>query len=817
MLKQYLLTALRNFRRNKISTFIHMIGLIIGISAAVVIFLIVRYDFSFDTFHNGKDRIYRIVTDMSFSGESFPSAGVPGALPDAVRTGLTGIENVTEFHEFYGPSVDIPAVQGKQAVHFKDKEDIVFADDQYFKVFSYRWLAGDPGHPLIEPNQVILTSARAQNYFPGVPAEQVLGRSIVYNDSVRAIVTGVVADLNHPSDLTYQEFVSFPTLTGQLHNSWTGDWGSVSRSNQCFVRLSPGTTKAQVDRQLVAIRKNYAKDDPKDKNAPLHTLQPLSDVHFNVTYGSMGPRTANKTALYGLLATGIFLLLLACINYVNLTTAQVSQRSKEIGIRKTMGSTRRQLMTQFLGETFCVTLASTILAAALTPGLLKLFARFTPPGVAFHPLAEPGILIFLLILTVVVSLLAGLYPARILAGLRPVLILKNQPFVGTRASGRAWLRRTLTVFQFVIAQVFILATLLVTKQISYALHKDLGYRLHAILIIHLPSRPGGGPDTKRFAFEAAVSNLMGIERTSLGNEPPGSSGYSSTALDYNEGGPDVKTVVVLKLGDTNFIRVYNLQLLAGQNLHASDTTREFLINETYCRLLGFRHPGDAIGHYVERRHIRIPIVGVIKDFNQASLHSPIKPLVIGANLKAAHMLHVALWPETVEGTSWKKSIAGIQATYKTLYPDEDFNYYFFDDSVAKFYQTEQDTAALLAWATGLSILISCLGLLGLVLFTTRIRRKEIGIRKVLGSSALRIATLLSGDFLRLLGLAFLIAVPLSYVGMRRWLDSFADRTTISWWVFAAGGGIILVTALITLSFQTLRAANANPVESLRSE
>ncbi|TDX01579.1 FtsX-like permease family protein [Dinghuibacter silviterrae] len=802
MLKQYLLTALRSFRRNKVSALINVAGLVIGICASVVIFLIVRYDFGFDKFEPGVDRLYRVVTDMRMNGESYPNGGVPGVLPDAIRTDLTGVETVTTFYEH-----DATVLPAKAARPFKGQTDIVFADAHYFPMFGYRWLAGDPHQDLKAPGQVILTESRARVYFPGLTPEQVLGKTIVYDDTVHTAVTGVVADLTQNTDLHYKEFISYPTLTGQLKNIWSHEWNSVYGTQRCFVRLSPGMTKVQVDKGLARIRARYA-----DDTSSVYSLQPMNDLHFNATYYPLGARTANKAALFGLLAAGLFLLLLACINYINLTTAQAGQRAKEIGIRKTMGSTRWQLVRRFLGETLVLTLLATVIGAALTPTLLKIFADFTPEGIVFHPFAAPGVLAFLAALTVVVSLMAGFYPAWVLAGLKPIAVLKNQ--MGATKSRKAWLRKTLTVFQFVIAQVFVLGTLLVSKQVYYALHKDLGYRKDAIVFVNLPWNVYAAADHRNHTLLNKVNTLPGVEYASLGGMPPASDNYNAMGITYKEGPQEIKIQPEFREGDTNYIRVYGLRLLAGQNLPSSDTPREYLINQTLARTLGFRDPHQALGHHVldgeDHSHL---IVGVVSDFYQTSLRSPIKPLMIHGGDNNSYTLHLSLQ----KGADWTKTIAGIKAAYKTLYPDDDFDYTFFDKSIAAMYTTEQNTARLLAWATGLSIVISCLGLLGLVLFTTRQRTKEIGVRKVLGASVARIVALLSSDFLKLVALAFVIAVPLSYWGIHVWLDNFADRTTISWWVFAAGGGIILLMALFTLSFQTIRAAKANPVKSLRSE
>ncbi len=805
MLRQFLRTALRAFLKNKLFTLINMGGLVIGICAALVIFLIVRYDFGFDRFEPGVDRLYRVVTMTTMSGEKFPNGGVPGALPAALRTDLPLAEDVTAFYAAWGVNVRLPGKSGK---HFKAQPNVAFADSSYFDVFGYRWLAGDPRKQMKAPGQVVLTESRMKLYFSGLNPSQVLGRTITYFDTVMATVTGVVADLDRSSDIVFEEFISYPTLTGPLKDLWFGDWQTVSSAQFCFIRLAPGVTKSKAEGQLASIRTKYAKDDPKSGNQYVHLLQPMNDVHFNTSYYNLGNGAANKAVLHGLLAAGSFLLLLACINYINLSTAQSSWRAKEIGIRKTLGSSRRQLMMQLLGETLGITLIAAIAGLVLTPAVLKIFSDFTPKGLGFHPFSEPGILGFLLAQALVVSLLAGFYPALILTGIKPVLVLKNQVFEGSAISRRAWLRRGLTVFQFVIAQVFVLGTLLVSKQISYVTHKDLGYRKTAIIFVNTPWDYSRKNDLRPRTFLNAITTIPGIKRASIGREAPASDGASSSIMSYTEGRGEIKTNVLLKAGDSNYLHVYGLRLLAGRNLQWSDTTKEYIINQTYARILGYSDPREVIGHHVDG----CSIVGVVGDFYQGSLHTAIKPLAISNSVKYAHTVHLALTP-----TDWKRTIAQVEDSYKTIYPEETFSYTFFDESIARFYKTEQDTAFLLAWATGLSILISCLGLLGLVLFTNRVRRKEIGVRKVLGASVGNIVALLSGDFLGLVGLAFLIAVPLSWWGMHVWLADFADRTTMDWWVFAAGGGVILLAAFVTLSFQTIRAARTNPVNSLRAE
>jgi putative ABC transport system permease protein len=813
MFKNYLVVAFRNFWRKKLFSLINMAGLAIGISAALVIYLIVHYEFSYEKFHKDRNRIYRVVTNMHFPDQDFKNAGVPGPLPAVVRSEITGVEKSTLFWEANPMKVNIPSkIENKN--DFRKQDNIIYADEQYFRFFNYQWLAGSPDNSLNNPNDVVLTESRARTYFPYTDIRNGIGQTIIYDDSVKATVTGIVKDLDEITDFTFKEFVSLPTFSEKLKkiNGWD-EWGSVSSSSQFFIKLKKGTDTALINKQLALVRKKH------EKNAYLsteHFLQPLNDIHFNSDFDAFDHRQAHKPTLYGLLAVAAFLLILGCINFINLTTAQAAQRAKEIGIRKTMGSSKRQLVIQFLSETLLLTLLAAVISILLTPWLLKIFSAYIPEGLHFDLFNQPDLFVFIIALIIVVSILSGFYPAMILSGYKPVLVLKNLAYANTAQSRRVWIRKTLTVLQFVIAQFFIIATLLVGKQIRYSLNKDMGFKKEAIVNFNAPHNYQH-PDGKQFVLQEKLKSIPGIERLSLAGFPPANEGINISTMKFNKNGKETETSVEVKMADTAYFGLYKMKLIAGRNLQQSDTLKEYVINETYARQLGYTNPSDIVGQSLIRSGKNVPIVGVLADIHTKSLHMPIQPLAFSSEAKNHSTFHIALEPKGQNTDNWKKTITAIESAWKEVYPEEDFNYSFFDESIAKFYKKEQDTANLLNWSTALAVFISCLGLLGLVIYTTTQRTKEIGVRKVLGASVTQIVSLLSKDFVQLVLLAFVIAAPIAWWAMKKWLEDFAYRTSISWWIFGLSGMAMVVIAWLTLSIQTIRSASANPVKSLRTE
>jgi hypothetical protein len=415
-----------------------------------------------------------------------------------------------------------------------------------------------------------------------------------------------------------------------------------------------------------------------------------------------------------------------------------------------------------------------------------------------------------------VSLLSGFYPALILSGYKPVIVLKNVAFANTTRSRRVWIRKTLTVSQFVIAQFFIIATLIVGKQIRFTLNKDLGFKKDAIINFSAPFNYDN-PDNKQFVLQQKLKVIPGIKQISLAGPPPASNSRNISTMKFNKDGKEIETSVEVKRADTGYFNLYQMKLVAGRNLQQSDTVREYVTNVAYTKFLGYKNPADIIGKSIGHGEGKVPVVGVLADINTRSLHETIQPLIYACEARMHTTFHIAL-PTGKENTDiWKTTIGKIEKAWKEVYPEEEFTYTFFDKSIEQFYKKEQQTAGLLNWCMGLTIFISCLGLLGLALYTTTQRTKEIGVRKVLGASVTQIVSLLSKDFVQLVLLAFIIAAPIAWWAMHKWLEDFAYRTNISWWIFGLSGMAMFMIALLTLSIQTIKSAIANPVKSLRTE
>jgi len=820
MVKNYFRTAFRVYTRNKVFTAINVLGLSVGISAALIIFLIVQFEYSYDKAEKDADRIFRVVMDMKFNGLDGHSAAVPAPLSTAAQHEVTGIESVVPVMQFQGDGTAAVSVKRNgtsQATVFKKQAKIVFTNPQYFSLLPFQWIAGTPASSLKDPFQVVLTESRAKQYFPSTGIGEVIGKQIQYNDDFSVTVTGIVKDLDARTSFGGLEFISFTTIA-QTHlqqdfmmNVWN-DWMAYS---QVYIKLAKGSVVANTEKQLnVLLQKYHDKANKDDANYMHFHLQPLSDVHFNGAYAGFDQRLAHAPTLRGLLVIAAFLLLLAGINFINLSTANASHRAKEIGVRKTMGSSRQQLIFQFLGETFLLSFLASLISLFAAPLLLGFFADYTPPGLAFRPFHQPYIFLFLLGLSLLVSFLSGLYPAFILSAYKPVNVLKDQLGMGN-STRHAWIRKTLTVSQFVIAQFFVIATVIVSKQINYALNADTGFRKDAVLSFSVPHR-----DTlfsRRTALLYEINALPGVQLASRGFLTPAAEGASFANISYAGETDDNKEMVQLRWGDTNYLKLFNIKLLAGRNIEESDTIKEFLVNETYARHMGFASPADAVGKQLEFNNMKMPIVGVMRDFHTQSLHGKVGPVVFAGFAQRSYEFHVLLRPQRPGSASWSTTITAIRQAYNRRYPNEDFTYKFLDDTVAQFYQAEQRTAGLLRWATALSVLISCLGLLGLVMYTINTRTKEIGVRKILGATVVSIVSLLSRDFVRLVLIAFIIAAPLAWWAADKWLQDFAYRTAMSWWVFALCGLSMLLIALVTLGIQTLRAAVADPVKSLRRE
>ncbi len=817
MIRNYLKSAWRTLWKHKILSAISVLGLSIGISASLVIYLIVSYDLSFDKFEKDKDRIYRVVWTIASAGEKYDITGITYAMPPAVEKEITGLDAVVPFSIFNNtPKISIAAANNPEPVVFKNQKGFVYADENYLSLINYKWLAGSEKTSLQQPYQAVLTQSAAALYFPNLQPDQIIGRNFYMNDSVAVTVTGVVKDITVNTDFTFKVFVSKLTLeTARFRPQNFNDWTSANGASQLYVKLAAGASPDKIQKAITALYNRNAPKKPEDNYEVNYILQPLHDIHFNARFNTYSIPQASTTVLLGLLAVALFLLLLGCINFINLSTAQSAQRAKEIGIRKTIGGSRKQLVFQFLSEALLLTFLATILSIVLTPFILKAFSGFVPGAVQFNILQQPGILLFLAILIIIVTLLSGFYPAVILSSYKPVTVLKNQTGTSTSGTSKGSLRKVLTVSQFVIAQFLIMATILVSKQINFSLNKDMGFKKDAI--VYIITSYNDTVQSHKTTLMNMLRAIPEIRMVSLSFSPPNSGNTSRETMKYRDGKKEIETDVEEKFADTNYIKLYGIKLLAGRNLSQSDTSKEILINENYMHVLGFQDPQRILGKYIDWNGKLVPVVGVVGDFNQKSLHEPIKPLLITSDTRNEMLISILLQPQNADGTTWNTALAKTEKAFKQVYPKDDYYSGFYDEDLAKSYTQEQNLSNLLNWATALAIFISCLGLLGLVMYTITQRTKEIGVRKVLGATVSQIIYLISRDFLRLVLIAFIIATPLAWFGIDQWLQNFAFRTTVSWWIFGEAGLFMMAISFITLSFQTIRAAVANPTKSLRSE
>ena len=814
MFKNYLKIAWRSIRRNKVYTGINILGLSLGVCACLVIYLITSFELSYDTFHPDGDRIYRIVTAMQNpQGNRNDGASSVIPLPAAVRSEMSGFEAVTGFYTYF-PKVTIPGANNtaKKFLALKEGEQpatVIVAEPQYFQIFKYQWLEGNPSTALNEPFKVVLSKQEAQKYFGSESLGNVIGRQVIYNDSLRLTVSGIVEDWDKHTDFGFKDFISFATVQ---HSFLKKDidlqnWGMWDSDSQGYVKLAKGVTPAQVEKQFRQFVKAHIKIEPGSKVELL--LQPLSDVHFNNHYEDSYSRQAHLPILYGLMAVAVFILIIAAINFINLSTAQSLRRAKEVGVRKVLGSSKANLTVQFLIETFIVTTVALIIAVAVTNPIISAFQSFIPPGVALN-LFSPGVLLFLLSTLIVTSLLAGFYPARILSSYLPALSLKGQG--SAQLNRKSYLRKTLIVFQFTVSLIFIIGTLVVAKQIHYVLNKDMGFNKDAIITIHTDWNT---TVDQRAAFINKIKELPNVQMVSLHRETPASQRHGGTFIEY-KGAGGAKIDASFDFCDENYVPLFGLKIVAGRNLSPSDTLKEYLVNETCAKALGFRKPEDAIGKLVEigMSDSKRQIVGVVKDFNSKSLHEVITPFFMASIRKSERTISIKLGKDV---GAFKTTIAQMEKAWKTVYPNDKFEYAFFDQTIAGFYDKEQKTAQLMNTAMSIAIFISCMGLFGLATFTAQQRIKEIGIRKVLGASAASIVSMLSKDFLMLILISLVIASPIAYYLMHKWLQDFAYRVNINLWVFLVSGLAAVLIAFATVSFQAIKAALTNPVKSLRSE
>ena len=798
MLRNYFKIALRNLRSQRSYALLNTVGLSVGIAGGLLIFLFLRHHLSTDRHHANYDRIFRVDTDLHLADGSIeynPEAPLP--LAQTLRTDYPQVEQAAFLMMLRELTVSVKQTGASGPRRFQEHKGMGLVEPEWFSIMDYTWLQGNPKTALRAPNSVVLTRSWAKWYFGEANP---IGRTLTLNNKIDATVTGLLAEPPTTTDTDLGLFVSLSTLKTLDPAYGMTDWGWLNSTNRVYVTLRNPDAAPALNRQFTALAKKHYGADANIFH--LH-LQPMREFHFDIARGGT---TIRASLLWSLGVVGLLLIVAACINFINLATVQALRRSKEVGIRKTLGSTRVQLVGQFLLETALIIGAATGFALLLVLITLPLFNDWVQLDLTLR--LDGLTLGFIGLLLMAVILLAGGYPAVVLSGFSPWAALRGT--LTAASAGGFTVRRGLVVMQFVVCQVLILGSLIVANQIRYIQRADLGFRKDNVLIVNLPY----GQKAKQDAFKQQLSSYADVQSVSLSHRAPASILQFGGFFKFNGSTEWSKYPIRDRLADADYLSTYDVKLVAGRNIMPGDTIREYLINETLLHKLGFQNPQQVLGKTVQHylSSVPLPIVGVVRDFHQKSFRESIEPCIIASRADWYRQAGIR-----VSGNDPARTVQHIRQTWQQLFPDEVFEYEFMDEQLAKLYETETLTARLINAFTGIAILICCLGLYGLVSHVVVQRTKEIGIRKVLGASVASIVTLLSKDFLKLVLLAIVIATPIAWYAMNRWLQGFAYKITIEWWVFALSGLLAVSIALLTVSYQSIKAALTNPVKSLRSE
>ncbi|PSR55078.1 ABC transporter permease [Adhaeribacter arboris] len=800
MFYTHFLVGTRNLLRHRYYTLLNVVGLAVGLACALLIWVFVRFESSFDQFHAHPERIFRVVTELRFDDHTGHQSGVHVPFPAVLRTDFPEVK-VTQLSHYGGSQVTVLNEQ-KNATPKMFREDVgvFFLEPEFFKIFNFSFLRGNPQTTLSAPNQVVLTQQAAEQYFGSWPTA--VGKFIQIDDKTLQVV-GILRNPPVNSNFPLKVLVSFATLQPSIKNK---GWNGIDSDFQCFVALPENVSAGRFQQLLTAAHdKNVA---PPKITHP--TLQPLADLHFNQEYGTFTGSTVTRQTLWLFAGIGVFLILMACVNFINLATALAAKRSKEIGVRKVLGGSRWQLFRQLLTETGLVILVAMALAIGLAyqsfPWLKQLLKL--PESLS---LFSGEILFFVLGVMGLVTLLAGTYPALVLSGFQPVLALKSRGI--TQTVGGISLRKALVVVQFSISQVLIVGTILIINQMNFVQNQDLGFQKDALIFLRMDS-----DSLSQLKFRAFKDQLLQnplIQQASYSRALPADIDFNSSRgiEQFDNKSLPAYLEPQVKLADTAYFRTYGLQLIAGRKYQPADTMRELVVNETFLRKVGLVHPAQAIGKTIRfYGQPALPIVGVVKDFTNSSLHDEIAPVIMSTRTDRYQTLSLKISTQNIAQT-----IQVVKQQWQQTFPEKVFDYQFVDEKLAQYYEQDEKMLRLFKAFAGVAIFISCLGLFGLMAFTAQQRTKEIGVRKVLGATVTNIVSLLSVDFLKLVLLANVIAWPLAWWGMNQWLQNFTYRTPISWQLFALAGGAALLIAFVTISFQAIKAAVANPVDALRSE
>ncbi|GEO09200.1 ABC transporter permease [Segetibacter aerophilus] len=800
MFQNYFKTAIRNLIRNKSYTTINVLGLGVGIAVCLMIFLVIQFETSFDNFHTKKDRIYRVLTEFKDPSGISHSSGVPFPLPKTLRSDFPQLEKVTAISSDNNSLFAI-VDNGQSVKKFKEEQGVFYTEPEFFEIFDFPWLYGE-AKSLSEPNNIALTKETAEKYFGSW--KNAIGKTIKKDNRYLLKVVGIIDNAPANSDFQLKTVISYKTFS----NSNSTDWVSVSSNHGCYVLMPDNITPASFNKFFPGFVKKYR---PAERVAVTgQLLQSIKEVHYDADAGNFIGRTISKELINTLKLIALFILLIACVNFINLSTAQSVNRAKEVSIRKVMGSNRKQLGLQFLSETTFITLGAVIVAVLIVVLALPYVKSLLVLPLSFNIVQNPSILIFLLVTTVAVTILAGFYPSIVLSGFNPVTALKSK-LIAKSTKGIS-LRRSLVVTQFIIAQGLIIGTLIIVKQMNYFQNASMGFDKEAMLTVPIPTDSVGR--SKIDYLKIALMKNPEIRNVSFSFTPPTNQGnwFSDFKFDHSLKNSDFGAN--LKWADADYINTYKLELVAGRNYTRGDTTNEIIVNEELLKRLGITNPQEAINKEIDMwdGQVKAPIVGVVKDFHSQSLQSAIDPIMMGNYKRTYRTINIKAQQKNIHET-----IAFIENLWTTTYPDYVFEYKFLDESIANFYQKEKQLSQLYKIFAAIAIFLSCLGLYGLASFMAVQRLKEVGIRKVLGATVQNVIYLFSKEFIVLITIAFVIATPIAWYLMHQWLQDFVYRIDISWWIFIIAGAASLIIALITVSFQAIKAAISNPIKNLRTE
>ncbi|MDM8173671.1 ABC transporter permease [Olivibacter sp. 47] len=794
MIRNYCKTALRSLNRNRGYTLTNVLGLTLGIACKVFIFSLVKYHLSVDAFHAKKNRIYRIVTENRLE-QTVYSPGGPPPLGRAFREDYTFGEKVARIYVKRERLISLPHSSDNQK--FLEEDGVAFAEPDFFHILDFPLVKGDKNTVLTNPNTALITERVAKKYFGDTDP---MGKIIRLDNKLNFRIDGILRDLPENTDRRQEIYLSYGNLKD--YNPWAGNdnnWLSYADELQSFVLLKPGVLPATVNQAFHDFSSKYY--DGNYVKEWRFRLQPLSDIHFNPDFDGK----ITKQSLWALSLIAVFLIITASVNFVNLATAQALNRAKEIGIRKTLGSFRKQLFWQFMVETALIVFIAIVLAFMVLYWALPLLRSVFEVPVMSIFFYDYYLLIFLPLLFLLITFLSGAYPGLVLAGFQPVLALKGK--ISERHTGGFSLRRGLVVTQFTISQLLIIGTLVIAHQINFTRQTDMGFTKDAIVTLPLPTSDKSTVSTLRSEF----SRLAGVERVSFCTQAPASESGNSFEIVYDTRTEKENYDVVFKGGDEQYLSTFGLELLAGRNLHSSDTVREYLINETLAKKLGVSNDG-VIGKNAIINDTKGTIVGVVKDFHNQSFHTGIDPLCITTQGDWYNRIAVKINPSNL-----RRTLEAIAPVWKVTFPNHVYEYDFLDDQIARFYEQDYRILRLVQTFAGIAIIIGCLGLYGLVSFMITQKTKEVGVRKVLGASIRNILWLYGREFVRLLLIAFLIATPVAWWIMNSWLENFVYRINIGAGIFIMAIAITLVIAMLTVGYRSLKAALMNPVKSLKTE